>query len=54
MNYVTIFTKETRKETKNKTENKTQKKNNKKQKPTPPINSHTHTTHTHKMTLNKK
>lgn len=53
MNYVTIFTKETRKETKNKTENKTQK-NNKKQKPTPPINTHTNTTHTHKMTLNKK
>lgn len=46
MNYVTIFTKETRKETKNKTENKTQKKNNKKQKPTPPINTHTHHTHT--------
>lgn len=43
MNYVTIFTKETRK-TKEKT------KQNSKQKPTPPINTHTQQT----MTLNKK
>lgn len=52
MNYVTIFTKETRKETKNKTENKTQKKQQKTKTNSP--YKHTHTPHTHKMTLNKK